>query len=522
MLDKYGAGGVDQYAEKAEINGKLVCYCSEQAHSSVEKSALVALVRIRLLPTDNLLRMRGETLRAAIAQDKRDGLIPFFVCATLGTTGACAFDPLPEIAKVCQEEDVWLHIDAAYAGSAFFCPEYRHYLTGVEHAQSFVFNPSKWLMTNFDCTAFWVESSVWLHKTFTVAPLYLKHKYSGAAVDYMHWQVGLSRRFRSLKLWFVLRSFGIEGIQKHIRNGVEMAKLFEELVRQDSRFEITAERQLGLVVFRLKGENEITELLLKQLNKDGRLHLVPAKVKNHYVIRFTVTSYYTNRQDIERDWNIIKQFGEQTLIKYQISLMSDESRSAISSSSSLSQEVVSNQSSQQSRQRNYRKSFQSSLLLSNVPQTPKLILDNSPAANTLVNASFLAFFMDSTSAEAAYADLVKEVTTRDYSHSHLPLIPRRKPKHFLKGLSFDQLSLSKSLDPKKTTHNGGVHDLVNDPFDEEEDARSSDDMADQKKQLNLPVLSKQTSLDSKIEYICEEAETQAANNNNNNNNGNHN
>jgi histidine decarboxylase len=249
---KYDVSEIDKIAEKSELNGRLVCYCSDQAHSSVEKSALVALTRIRLLPTDENLQLRGDTLRKAIEQDKRDGLIPFFVCATLGTTGVCAFDNLEEIGPVCDNEDIWLHIDAAYAGSAFFCQEYRRFLKGIEFANSFVFNPSKWLMVSFDCTSFWVDNAQWLHKTFTVAPLYLNHKYSGAAIDYMHWQVGLSRKFRALKLWFVLRSFGIEGIQNHIRKSVRLAKFFEEMVIKDERFEIMAECHLGLVVFRLK------------------------------------------------------------------------------------------------------------------------------------------------------------------------------------------------------------------------------------------------------------------------------
>jgi len=141
----------------------------------------------------------------------------------------CAFDNIEEIGLICKEEDIWLHIDAAYAGSAFICPEFRKFSKGIEYSTSFVFNPSKWLMVNFDCTCFWVESSIPLHQTFTVAPLYLKHKYSGAAIDYMHWQVGLSRRFRALKLWFVIRSFGIEGLQKHIYKSVELAELFENL-----------------------------------------------------------------------------------------------------------------------------------------------------------------------------------------------------------------------------------------------------------------------------------------------------
>jgi histidine decarboxylase len=149
-------------------------------------------------------------------------------------------------------KDIWLHVDAAYAGSAFICPEFRHFLNGIENATSFAFNPSKWLMVNFDCTCFWVESAIPVHQTFTVAPLYLKHKYSGAAIDYMHWQVGLSRRFRALKLWFVIRSFGLEGLRKHILKGCELAKLVEQLVREDQNFELMAERHLGLVVFRLK------------------------------------------------------------------------------------------------------------------------------------------------------------------------------------------------------------------------------------------------------------------------------
>ncbi len=251
-FQKYNIGEKDKYEEKSSLNGRLVCYCSDQAHSSVEKSALVALVRIKLLPTDDNFSLRGDVLRKEIETDKKAGLIPFFVCATLGTTGTCAFDNLIEIGEVCRDEDIWLHIDAAYAGSAFLCEEFRVHLKGIEHATSFVFNASKNLLVNFDCACFWVDNGKALHQTFTVAPLYLKHKYSGDAIDYMHWQVGLSRRFRAMKLWFVIRSFGIKGLQKHIRENVRLAKFFEELVRTDDRFEIPAKRHLGLVVFRIK------------------------------------------------------------------------------------------------------------------------------------------------------------------------------------------------------------------------------------------------------------------------------
>nr|KAG5695921.1 hypothetical protein BaRGS_017359 [Batillaria attramentaria] len=299
--------------EDAEINARLISYCSDQAHSSVEKASLIGLVKLRFLPSDDSLSLRGDTLREAIDRDREEGLIPFYLCATVGTTGACAFDNLRELGPICEKEGIWLHIDAAYAGSAFICPEFRKYMAGVEHAHSFAFNPSKWLMVHFDCSAMWLKNSGALHRTFNVDPLYLKHENSGAAIDYMHWQIALSRRFRALKLWFVIRSFGVQGLQKHIRKGVELAKLFEAMVRRDSRFEIPAERTLGMVVFRLKGENELTEVLLKRLNKMGRVHMVPAAIKGRYIIRFTVTSQYTTPDDIERDWTLIQTTADQVL-----------------------------------------------------------------------------------------------------------------------------------------------------------------------------------------------------------------
>lgn len=163
----------------------------------------------------------------------------------MGTTGACAFDDLMEIGQVCREFNLWLHVDAAYAGSAFICPEFRTWLKGIHCADSIAFNPSKWMMVHFDCTAMWVKNSGAVHRTFNVEPLYLQHENSGLAIDYMHWQIPLSKRFRSLKLWFVLRSYGIKGLQAHIREGVRLAQKFEALVLADYRFEIPAARHLG-------------------------------------------------------------------------------------------------------------------------------------------------------------------------------------------------------------------------------------------------------------------------------------
>ncbi|XP_039345993.1 histidine decarboxylase isoform X2 [Mauremys reevesii] len=299
--------------DESTLNSRLVAYASDQAHSSVEKAGLIALVKMKFLPVDENFALRGEALKKAIEEDRKQGRVPVFVCATLGTTGVCAFDSLSELGPICAAEGLWLHIDAAYAGTAFLCPEFRLFLNGIEYADSFTFNPSKWMMVHFDCTAFWVKDKYKLQQTFSVNPVYLRHANSGAATDFMHWQIPLSRRFRSLKLWFVIRSFGVKKLQAHVRHGTEMAKYFESLVRSDPLFEIPAKRHLGLVVFRLKGPNWLTEKVLKELSKSGRLFLIPATIHDKFIIRFTVTSQFTTREDILRDWHIIQQTAAQII-----------------------------------------------------------------------------------------------------------------------------------------------------------------------------------------------------------------
>ncbi|CAL7945918.1 unnamed protein product [Xylocopa violacea] len=348
----------------AEINSRLVGYCSDQAHSSVEKAGLIGLVRMRYIESDDELSMRGEALLEAIIHDRSEGLLPFFVCATLGTTGACAFDNLKEVGQVCEQNGLWLHVDAAYAGSAFVCPEFRGWLQGIEYADSIAFNPSKWLMVHFDCTAMWVKSSQALHRTFNVDPLYLKHENSGLAIDYMHWQIPLSKRFRALKLWFVIRNYGITGLQKHIREGVRLAQKFEALVLADPRFEIPAPRHLGLVVFRLRGENSLTERLLKKMNTRGRVHCVPAALHGKYVIRFTVTSTNTTNEDILRDWAEIRNTANE--------ILGDTTTSPVRAKVPLAE-------SSDTREKN--ENFGSSLLLANSPMSPKI-----------VNGSFAAIY----------------------------------------------------------------------------------------------------------------------------------
>uniref|UniRef100_A0A8C6VWP9 Histidine decarboxylase n=1 Tax=Nothobranchius furzeri TaxID=105023 RepID=A0A8C6VWP9_NOTFU len=199
--------------------------------STVSESTLVALLAAR---KDKILQLRSELDQdiddsSVYVKEKSQDAICFSpgqLCATLGTTGVCAFDKLSELGPVCEEEGLWLHVDAAYAGSAYLCPELRWSLQGIEFAQSFVFNSSKWMMVHSDCAAFWVKDKFKLQQTFSVDPVYLRHENSKATTDFMHWQIPLSRRFRSLKLWFVLRSFGLTNLQAHIRHASGMRLLF--------------------------------------------------------------------------------------------------------------------------------------------------------------------------------------------------------------------------------------------------------------------------------------------------------
>ncbi|XP_020039234.1 histidine decarboxylase isoform X5 [Castor canadensis] len=283
-------------ADESRLNARLIAYASDQAHSSVEKAGLISLVKMKFLPVDDNFSLRGEALQKAIEEDKQRGLVPVFVCATLGTTGVCAFDCLSELGPICASEGLWLHIDAAYAGTAFLCPEFRGFLKGIEYADSFTFNPSKWMMVHFDCTGFWVKDKYKLQQTFSVNPIYLRHANSGAATDFM---------------------------------GTEMAKYFESLVRNDPFFEIPAKRHLGLVVFRLKGPNCLTESVLREIAKGGRLFLIPATIQDKLIIRFTVTSQFTTKNDILRDWNLIRDAATLVLSLHCTSQPSPQARNLI-------------------------------------------------------------------------------------------------------------------------------------------------------------------------------------------------
>ncbi|XP_025833648.1 aromatic-L-amino-acid decarboxylase isoform X2 [Agrilus planipennis] len=298
---------------ESDVISKLVAYCSVQSHSSVERAGLLGGVKMRSLQTNDKNEVEGSTLEEAIKKDIEAGLIPFYVVATLGTTSSCTFDRLDEMGPVCNKYDIWLHVDAAYAGSAFICPEFRYLMKGVERAESFNFNPHKWMLVNFDCSALWLKNPNWVVNAFNVDPVYLKHDHQGAAPDYRHWQIPLGRRFRALKIWFVLRLFGVENLQKHIRKQVSLAHHFESLVNTDSRFEITEKVVLGVVCFRLKGSNEINEALLKKINGRGLIHMVPSKIRDVYFLRFVICSKYTEEEDVNLSWNEIKASTDEVL-----------------------------------------------------------------------------------------------------------------------------------------------------------------------------------------------------------------
>ncbi|XP_032286418.1 aromatic-L-amino-acid decarboxylase [Phoca vitulina] len=297
------------------IMEKLVAYSSDQAHSSVERAGLIGGVKIKAIPSDGKFAMRASALQEALERDKAEGLIPFFVVATLGTTSCCSFDNLLEVGPICTKEDMWLHIDAAYAGSSFICPEFRHLLNGVEFADSFNFNPHKWLLVNFDCSAMWVKKRTDLIGAFKLDPLYLKHGHqdSGLITDYRHWQLPLGRRFRSLKMWFVFRMYGVKGLQAYIRKHVRLAHEFEHLVLQDPRFEICAEVTLGLVCFRLKGSNKLNKDLLERINSVKKIHLVPCHLRDKFVLRLAICARTVESAHVQRSWEHIQQLATDVL-----------------------------------------------------------------------------------------------------------------------------------------------------------------------------------------------------------------
>ena len=293
----------------------LVVYCSEQAHSSIDK-AVIALglghENLRKVPADNAFRMDVAALEGAIAADRVAGKRPIAVVATAGTTSTTSVDPIPVIADVAAREGIWLHVDAAYAGSAAVCPEYRALLAGWERADSIVTNPHKWLFTPVDCSLLYLRDVEQLRAAFSLVPEYLRTPEQGVT-NLMDYGIQLGRRFRALKLWMVLRGFGAEGIRERIRLHCAMAREFAERVRGAPGFEVAAPVPFSTVCFRATprgtGEEQdaVNERVLSRVNESGEAFLSHTRLHGRYVLRLAIGNLRTTRAHVERAWDLIRE-----------------------------------------------------------------------------------------------------------------------------------------------------------------------------------------------------------------------
>ncbi len=299
-------------SNKKGCDGRLVAYVSTQTHSSLQKAAMIAGIgtdNLRLIEVDQDLAMRPDALANQIAADCRAGRTPFFVCVTIGTTSSNAMDPVAAIGEICRQGNLWLHVDAAMSGTAMLCPEFRHLQNGVELADSYNFNPHKWMFTNFDCNCFWVADRKALIETLSILPEYLRNQAteSGAVIDYRDWHIQLGRRFRSLKLWFVIRHYGVEGLQHHIRQHVRLAQQFAEWVRNDDRFELAAPVPLNLVCFRHRAGDAANQAIMDRLNRSGDLFLTHTKLHGKLTLRLSIGQTHTQVRHVENAWKRIQE-----------------------------------------------------------------------------------------------------------------------------------------------------------------------------------------------------------------------
>ncbi len=305
--------------QKGFEHNKLRVYCSAEAHSSVAKAVKIAgigLENMVMIPVDESLAMRPELLNEALVEDIQNGFHPCCVISALGSTGTLAFDPTEAIGKICQAHKVWFHVDAAYAGNAMILPELEWLREGLDLADSFVFNPHKWMMVNFDCSVYYVKDKQALIQTFEILPEYLKTKTHGEVNDYRDWGVQLGRRFRALKLWFVIRTYGVDGIRKVIRSHCEYGSWFAEQVRQDPNFELITPPQLNVVVLRyvdpsksLEELNQLNESRLQSINSSGKAFLSHTKVKGIYAIRVVLGQTNLSQKQTEDLWDMLKCFS---------------------------------------------------------------------------------------------------------------------------------------------------------------------------------------------------------------------
>src|SRR3954452_14147100 len=288
---------------------RLVAYGSSQAHSSVERGARVAgFAHVRTLDVDDEFALRPQALREAIARDRADGLIPAIVTSAVGTTGTGAVDPLAAVSDIAAEHGLWHHVDAAWAGSAMLCEEHRVHQRGAERADSYTFNPHKWLFTNFDCNVLWVADRAPLIETLSILPPYLRDtaSESGQVIDYRDWHVPLGRRFRALKLWWVLRSYGAAGLRHHLREHVALAEELGRRVEAHPQLELLAPVSFALVCLRHRDGNAATDALAEGINAEPRLYVTASTLGETRFIRVAVGQLHTTADDIARLWAAIE------------------------------------------------------------------------------------------------------------------------------------------------------------------------------------------------------------------------
>ncbi|TFH26118.1 MAG: aminotransferase class I/II-fold pyridoxal phosphate-dependent enzyme [Bacteroidia bacterium] len=309
------------------VPNNLRIYCSTETHSSIEKAVGVCGIGKRNLvkvETDTRMQMDPSLLGKAIKQDLERGMKPCAVVATLGTTGTLAVDPLKEIAALCKKHGIWLHVDAAYAGTALLLSEYRWMIEGIEEVDSFVFNPHKWMFTNFDCSVYFVKDAPLLIKTFEVLPEYLKTKSRGRVNDYRDWSVPLGRRFRALKLWFVIRSYGLEGIREKLREHIRLSNFFVETLTSVEGLVMPVEPFLNFSCFRLQPDgitdpvrlNPLNEAFLEEINRSGELYLTHTKIDGFYTIRMIIGQTYVGQKHVELALERIKKAALSILNKF--------------------------------------------------------------------------------------------------------------------------------------------------------------------------------------------------------------
>ena len=308
-------------ASKGEINDngynqKLTVYTSSQAHSSIEKAVKIAGIgknNLRLVDVDESFAMDPNHLRELILSDIEQGLQPAYVCATVGTTSSTAIDPVDKIGPICKEFGIWLHVDAAMAGPAALCPEYRFINNGVEFADSYTFNPHKWMLTSFDCSVFYISKRESLVDALSIMPEYLKNTAteSQEVFDFRDWGIPLGRRFRALKLWQVINYYGIEGLQEYIKENMINTERVKSWIEKNPNFEIVAPVPLTLICFRHKKGDDFNRKLLNRMNESGKMYMTHTILKDQYVIRFSIGTATTNLDHLKSTWNCIEKYASE-------------------------------------------------------------------------------------------------------------------------------------------------------------------------------------------------------------------